>query len=788
MIDSLCDQAKEEDIAVACLYCDFLAQQEQTITNMVGAILKQLVGRGDIPKDVRQAFQEGKREVGGRRLLLADLMRMLKVAIASLPQVFICIDALDECLPKHLPELLGSLRDIVRESPWTKIFLTGRFHVREAIQRYFTKAVVIPISPNTDDIRNYLEMRLDQDEEPEAMDSDLRVDIVKIIVDKMSDMYVESVWCFYSINDVYLLAMVLRFLLVSLNIEAILGEVTNGQRRRKLEEMARGNGLSDAYTTTVTRLKGQKGNKSVLGLKVLMWVLHSERPLRAEELCHALGVDIGSVDLDPKNFPALRTLLASCLGLVAVEASSSTVRLVHFTLQEHLLSNPTLFDSPHSIIAEVCLTYLNFRSVWDLPATLDSAPSTMPLLEYASCFWWKHIKTGMGENVKILALRLLYRFDQHISAQLLLLRYNKERRSGPYFNSGEGPTGFTGLHVVSFLGIVEIVAGVLEMKEWNVNATDCMGSTALTWAAGKGYEEVVKILLAREDIDPDQADTKYGQTPLSWAAENGHERVVKMLLERKDVNPGHPDTLYGRTPLGWAAEYGQAGVVKILLEREDVNPDQADTRSGQTPLSWAAKNGHEGIVRILLSREDVNPGRADTLYGRTPLSWAAENGHMGVVKMLLEREGVNPDQADTFYGRTPLGWAAEYRQAGVVNMLLERKNVNPSQKVNAYGQTPLVWAAQNGYEEVVKTLLERGDVNPNQVDTSYYQTPLSWAAENGHQGVAKMLLERKDINLDLADIQWGRTPLAWATVNGHGGIVEMLLERQEKNSPHRHTR
>ena len=299
--------------------------------------------------------------------------------------------------------------------------------------------------------------------------------------------------------------------------------------------------------------------------------------MRAEELCHALGVEIGSVDLDQKNVPGLRTLLSSCLGLVAIEASSSTVRLVHFTLQEHLLSNPTLFHSPHSTIAEVCLTYLNFESVWDLSPTLDSALLTLPLLEYASCYWWKHIKTGMAKNVKLLALKLLDSFDQHISAQLLLLRYNKNRRSGPYFNAGEGPRGFTGLHVVSFLGIVEIVAGVLEMREWNVNATDCMGSTALTWAAGKGYEEVVKILLEREDVDPNQADTKYGQTPLSWAAENGHEAIVKILLERGDVNPDHIDTLYGRTPLGWAAEYGQAGVVKMLLEREDVNPDQADT-------------------------------------------------------------------------------------------------------------------------------------------------------------------------------------------------------------------
>jgi hypothetical protein len=50
-----------------------------------------------------------------------------------------------------------------------------------------------------------------------------------------------------------------------------------------------------------------------------MWVLYSERPLRGEELCHALGVEIGSGDLDPENVPALRTVLASCLGLVTVE-------------------------------------------------------------------------------------------------------------------------------------------------------------------------------------------------------------------------------------------------------------------------------------------------------------------------------------------------------------------------------------------------------------------------------------------------------------------------------------
>ena len=127
-------------------------------------------------------------DVRGPRL--ADQMDMLKSAIASLPQVIICINALDECLPKCLLELLMSLRDIVRESPTTGIFLTGRPHIREDVQRYFTSAVVIPISPNTDDIWTYLKMRLDEDTEPEAMNDDLRADIVRVILEKISDMCV----------------------------------------------------------------------------------------------------------------------------------------------------------------------------------------------------------------------------------------------------------------------------------------------------------------------------------------------------------------------------------------------------------------------------------------------------------------------------------------------------------------------------------------------------------------------------------------------------------------------
>ena len=52
---------------------------------------------------------------------------------------------------------------------------------------------------------------------------------------------------FYSTYKSNPLTLVARFLLVSLNIDAILEEVTIYNRREKLEEMTKGKGLGDAY-------------------------------------------------------------------------------------------------------------------------------------------------------------------------------------------------------------------------------------------------------------------------------------------------------------------------------------------------------------------------------------------------------------------------------------------------------------------------------------------------------------------------------------------------------------
>ena len=55
-----------------------------------------------------------------------------------------------------------------------------------------------------------------------------------------------------------------------------------------------------------------------------------------------LGSRVGCADLFPENIPALRTLVAPFQGLVTVEASSPTVRLMRLALEEHLRASLVL--------------------------------------------------------------------------------------------------------------------------------------------------------------------------------------------------------------------------------------------------------------------------------------------------------------------------------------------------------------------------------------------------------------------------------------------------------------
>ena len=311
--------------------------------------------------------------------------------------------------------------------------------------------------------------------------------------------------------------------------------------------MTAGLGLEDTYGPTLDRIKAQGSYKSRLGTTALMWICHSERQLGAEELCQALAVDIGSTDHNADNSPSIQTVLSCCQGFVVVDNEGSAVQLIHYTLQEYLTSQRNFFQSPHSTIAEACLTYLNSEQVMALSDSLIQSVHIQhsPFLEYSSLYWGTHMKKGPSDRGKTLALKLFSHCECHVSSRPLL-----EHTLGQYrlrSTSSVDFCKFTGLHYTSIFGLVDVARDLIKMNVVDINGIDVIGATPLLWAAFNGQEAAVKLLLELEGIDPDRRDNS-GQTPISWAARNGHEAVVKLLLELGGVNLNTVDNR-GRTPI-----------------------------------------------------------------------------------------------------------------------------------------------------------------------------------------------------------------------------------------------
>jgi len=190
VIDNLCNQAKGQNVTVACFYFDFAAQSEQSLAGILGALLKQLVfGLEEIPEEISEAYEGRKNAIGGQGPQISDILNMLQIACAR-KRAFICIDAVDECTTEHQVKLLDSLRQLLQQSPGTRIFMTGRPHILPEIGRRLTGGVAsISINTKRDDIVTYLQSRLATDTTPDAMDGALEADILEKIPGDISEMY-----------------------------------------------------------------------------------------------------------------------------------------------------------------------------------------------------------------------------------------------------------------------------------------------------------------------------------------------------------------------------------------------------------------------------------------------------------------------------------------------------------------------------------------------------------------------------------------------------------------------
>ena len=189
VVDRLCDWARGRNAAVACFYFDFAAHKEQSPTAILSSLLKQIVsGLEEIPVKIALAFRDQRKVIGGRRLELDEVVEMLQDISSSRP-TFICLDALDECAAEYRAKILDSLKRILHKSPNMGIFLAGRLHIRDEVEKHLAEEVVaVPITPPENDIIRFLRAKLKEDTIPDAMDEALEEDIIKTIPEMISEM------------------------------------------------------------------------------------------------------------------------------------------------------------------------------------------------------------------------------------------------------------------------------------------------------------------------------------------------------------------------------------------------------------------------------------------------------------------------------------------------------------------------------------------------------------------------------------------------------------------------
>jgi len=191
VIDTLREQMRGQNVAVLSLYCDYQAQKDQSAVNLIGSLLRQVAlrARGILEK-IKGAFDEAMKE-GGEGLRLPDMVKLFVKAIDSIEMVYLCVDAVDEVRRERRPEFLRALRQIIRDAPNVRLFLTGRPYICGELDNYLTKgANVIQIVADQGDITKYLSQKIDDDshQDPDLMTEDLKNGIMRTMQEKASEM------------------------------------------------------------------------------------------------------------------------------------------------------------------------------------------------------------------------------------------------------------------------------------------------------------------------------------------------------------------------------------------------------------------------------------------------------------------------------------------------------------------------------------------------------------------------------------------------------------------------
>ena len=183
-------EALAPDVGVAAIYCEYKEGAIQSPAHLLAGLWRQLVvdrPLSDTAKDLYRKHREP-----ATRPSVREVMEVLKLETSREPrsEVFIVVDALDECLEDNNIRqiLLTELRAI---QPRTHLMITSRPHVD--ITSDFPESIQLEIRATDDDVRCYIDARMAGDRDLAMLlkgHTSLQNKMREVVADNASGMYV----------------------------------------------------------------------------------------------------------------------------------------------------------------------------------------------------------------------------------------------------------------------------------------------------------------------------------------------------------------------------------------------------------------------------------------------------------------------------------------------------------------------------------------------------------------------------------------------------------------------
>ena len=340
----------------------------------------------------------------------------------GVPDLVVCLDALDEC--DGVVVLLRRLKILLQVSR-VRIFVVSRREEEIAIELESCPQIFIGHECNKADIHSYVTTSIK--EIPRFRGKSVQQRMINALSSGHGGMFL---WAYLMIKE-------LKELGTAKQVDDALSSLPKG--------------LENLHERIITRLDANlRGAHRQLAISILMWVVCAVRPLRLVELQEILRFEIeegrrtGPAVVDDDEFLYSEKDIELACGALVV-SRNQTLQLVHLSTKEILTRRPLRMLSddsrlgfyvdvqqanPHMAIqclsymkthldGTECLTRPNLEAVPRLQLTKEPYDSTAlldksPFIDYASVSWQVHLvdsKFGLGFETIMRQLQLLLTYD-----------------------------------------------------------------------------------------------------------------------------------------------------------------------------------------------------------------------------------------------------------------------------------------------------------------------------------------------------------------------------------------